>query len=95
MEHLINQTLLQQWPELARASQAHQRLGNVQERASRLQEIFPPSISITPVLKRKETQESVEAKRIKSIHDKLQANGITIVESKECDPPWSLGCLYR
>ena len=73
---------------------------SMQESASKLQEIFPPSVSITPVLKRKGSEEKVEPKRIKSDQDILQVNGITIIEEtsitpKECEPSWSLGCLYR
>ena len=73
---------------------------SMQESASKLQEIFPPSVSITPVLKRKGSEENVETKRIKSNQESMQVNGITIIEEtsitpKECEPSWSLGCLYR
>jgi len=73
---------------------------SMQESASKLQEIFPPSVSITPVLKRKGSEEKIEPKRMKSDQDSVQVNGITIIEEtsiipKECEPSWSLGCLYR
>ena len=81
-------------------SNVHKKQISMQESASKLQEIFPPSVSITPVLKRKGSEEKVEAKRIKSNQDVVQVNGITIIEEtsitpKECEPSWSLGCLYR
>ena len=81
------------------ASNATKKPKHLQESASKLQEIFPPSVSITPVIKRKgTTEEKTEAKRVKNNNN--EENGITILEQtsitiKECDPSWSLGCLYR
>ena len=65
---------------------------------SRLQQTLPPSVSITPVFKRKSADVSNgDAKKQK---DGPGPAGITIfketsITPKECAPPWSLGCVYR
>ena len=65
---------------------------------SRLQQTLPPSVSITPVFKRKSADVSNgDAKKQK---DSPGPAGITIfketsITPKECAPPWSLGCVYR
>ena len=66
--------------------------------ASRLQQTLPPSVSITPVFKRKSAEVlNGDAKKQK---DGPGTAGITIfketsITPKECAPPWSLGCVYR
>ena len=66
--------------------------------ASRLQQTLPPSVSITPVFKRKSADVlNGDAKKQK---DGPGTAGITIfketsITPKECAPPWSLGCVYR
>ena len=66
--------------------------------ASRLQQTLPPSVSITPVFKRKSADVSNgDSKKQK---DGPGTAGITIfketsITPKECAPPWSLGCVYR
>ena len=66
--------------------------------ASRLQQTLPPSVSITPVFKRKSAD--VLNGDVKKQKDGPGTAGITIfketsITPKECAPPWSLGCVYR
>ena len=126
LEFLVQRTLQQQHPELAKSAAASrgwpsngidktpkqqpanqpdpaQRRSLVEENAaSRMQEIFPQSITITPVLKRKGSEESrSDSKRRRGEEgEEVVINGDNhseeVVKSpSECEPSWSLGCLYR
>ena len=126
LEFLVQRTLQQQHPELAKSAAAGrgwpsngidktpkqqpanqpdpaQRRSLVEENAaSRMQEIFPQSITITPVLKRKGSEESrSDSKRRRGEEgDEVVINGDNHSEEvvkcpSECEPSWSLGCLYR
>ena len=126
LEFLVQRTLQQQHPELAKSAAAGrgwpsngidktpkqqpanqpdpaQRRSLVEENAaSRMQEIFPQSITITPVLKRKGSEESrSDSKRRRGEEgEEVVINGDNhseeVVKSpSECEPSWSLGCLYR
>ena len=122
LEFLVQRTLQQQHPELAKsaaaingcidktAKQQQQQPGaqpkpgsqrrSVEENASRMQEIFPQSITITPILKRKGSEERSDSKRrrVGEEEETVVINGDSEEEAKsptECEPSWSLGCLYR
>ena len=114
LEFLVQRTLQQQHPELAKSAAgrcidktgkqaAQMELGqrrSLEENASRMQEIFPQSITITPILKRKGSEERSDSKRRRGGEDEeVLINGDAedeVVKSPtECEPSWSLGCLYR
>ena len=114
LEFLVQRTLQQQHPELAKSAagccidktgkpaapmESGQRR-SLEENASRMQEIFPQSITITPILKRKGSEERSDSKRRRGGEDEeVVINGDAEEEvaksPTECEPSWSLGCLYR
>ena len=78
-------------------------MSSLEESANRMQEIFPQSITITPILKRRGSEEQGEAKRRRGPGGEQQ--GGRQGDSGEgrqkapghlqLEPSWSLGCLYR
>ena len=110
LDFLIQRTLLQQHPELAtsKPTSRNKTAGDpllksepkqsLEESASRMQDIFPQSITITPILKRKGSEENSDSKRRRKTEEEVVIDGDEGKEAKspqECEPPWSLGCLYR
>ena len=71
--------------------------------ASRLQQTLPPSVSITPVYKRRSSDvTNSEEEGVKRIREEAGVTraGITLynetsITPRECSPAWSLGCLYK
>ena len=116
LEFLVQRTLQQQHPELAKSAagccidktgkptgpmEPGQRR-SLEENASRMQEIFPQSITITPILKRKGSEERSDSKRRRGgeeeevvINGEDEAEDEVVKSPTECEPSWSLGCLYR
>lgn len=116
LEFLVQRTLQQQHPELAKSAaglncidktgkpaakmEPGQRR-SLEENASRMQEIFPQSITITPILKRKGSEERSDSKRRRGgeeeevVHVNGDAEDEVGKSPTECEPSWSLGCLYR
>lgn len=101
LDFLIQRTLRQQFPELSsggRCDCGQERSkdrSSLEESAARMQEIFPQSITITPILKRKGTDETQESKRRRG-EDEVVLHGEAVVRSPaDVEPSWSLGCLYR
>ena len=115
VDWIVQRTLAIQHPLLASSAQTflnsntniHQFLDAKYEdkvigSASRLQQTLPPSVSITPVFKRKslDVTEEDDSKKPKDENSINHKNGITIfnetsITPKEGSPPWSLGCLYK
>ena len=117
MDHLINRTLTMQYPQYSQeelcSCPCRNHITNkvklsrsqpppLKERPANLQQNSHSEISITPVLKRKRSQENIEAKKTKETADQdpLDTNGILIMDDtnitpEDTDPSWSMGCLYR
>ena len=68
---------------------------------SKLQDTLPPSVSITPVYKRKSSEGMKdEAVPLKIAREGGSGEGLTLYKETmitplECAPAWSLGCLYQ
>ena len=89
----------------------HPALTSNTSTTSRLQDTLPPSVSITPVYKRKscEVKESAASREPEldggmTLYNgggggsggmTLYGGGETSITPKECAPAWALGCLYQ
>lgn len=68
---------------------------------SKLQDTLPPSVSITPVYKRKSSEVmKADTVPLKMAREAGSGEGLTLYKETmitplECAPAWSLGCLYQ